>query len=364
VHLSRLTLFNFKNYAEAEFNFSGGANAFTGLNGSGKTNILDAIHYLCLCKSYFNSADTQAIRHGESFFSVSGAFELEDTVEEIVVVVKSGQKKSVKRNQKEYQRLGDHVGLLPVVMEAPVDQELITGGSEERRKLMDAIICQFDHQYLEHLVAYNRVLQQRNALLKQSARTGVSDANLWQVWDEQLAFYGRKVFESRKVFMEHFLPLFVSSYQYLTGERELAGIQYVSQLSEEPLENILTRNLQKDMVLQYTSAGVHRDDLVLSLNGYPVKRTGSQGQQKSVILALKLAQFHIIREAKGIKPLLLLDDIFDKLDLSRITRLMELVSRDTFGQLFLTDTSEEHVQDVFSRIGVPLQVFPCAHSSL
>lgn len=364
MHLNRLTLFNFKNYAEAEFSFGRGANAFTGLNGSGKTNILDAIHYLCLCKSYFNSADTHAIRHGESFFSISGAFDLDDTVEEVVVVVKAGQKKSVKRNQKEYQRLGDHVGLLPVVMEAPVDQELITGGSEERRKLMDAIICQYDHQYLEHLVSYNRVLQQRNALLKQSARSGMSDASLWQVWDEQLAFYGRKVFEFRKSFMEQFLPLFTSSYHYLTGEKEMAGIHYVSQLSEEPLENILTRNLQKDLVLQYTSAGIHKDDLVLTLNGHPVKRTGSQGQQKSVILALKLAQFHIIREAKGVKPLLLLDDIFDKLDLSRITRLMELVSKETFGQLFLTDTSEDHVRKVFEAIGVPLQIFPCAQPSL
>lgn len=360
MYLSRLTLFNFKNYTEAEFNFSAGANAFTGNNGSGKTNILDAIHYLCLCKSYFNASDTLSVKHGESFFSVSGAFDMEETTEEIVVLVKTGQKKSVKRNQKEYQRLGDHVGLLPVVMEAPVDQELIVGGSEERRKLMDAIICQYDHVYLDDLVAYNRVLQQRNALVKQSAKGGFSDPGLWQVWDEQLALYGHRVFDARTRFMEQFLPLFRSSYQYLTGENEVADISYSSQLADERLENILTRNLQKDLALQYTSSGIHRDDLVLTLNGHPVKRIGSQGQQKSVILALKLAQFHIISEAKGIKPILMLDDIFDKLDLHRITRMMELVSKETFGQLFLTDTSEEHVQKVFATIGVPLNTIPCS----
>lgn len=364
MHLDRLTLFNFKTYTEAEFNFSKGANALTGLNGSGKTNVLDAIHYLCLCKSYFNSADTHAIRHGASFFSISGSFEADNSTEEIVVVVKTGQKKSVKRNQKEYPRLGDHVGLLPVVMEAPVDQELITGGSEERRKLMDAIICQYDHRYLDDLVAYNRVLQQRNALLKQSAKSGHSDASLWQVWDEQLAHYGHRVYESRKAFIRAFLPLFVDSYQYLTGEREMAGIDYTSQLLSEPLERLLTRNLQKDLMLQFTSAGIHKDDLLFTLNSHPVKRIGSQGQQKSVILALKLAQFHMIRQARGIKPLLLLDDIFDKLDRARITRLMELVSKETFGQLFLTDTSEEHVSQVFETIGVPLHVFPCVNSSL
>lgn len=360
MHLSRLTLFNFKNYAEAEFNFIAGANAFTGNNGSGKTNILDAIHYLCLCKSYFTSTDTHSVKHGESFFSVSGSFDLGETTEEIVVLVKAGQKKSVKRNQKEYPRLGDHVGLLPVVMEAPVDQELIVGGSEERRKLMDAIICQYDHAYLDDLVAYNRVLQQRNALVKQSSKGGFADPGLWQVWDEQLALYGHRVFDARTRFMEHFLPLFTGSYQYLTGEKEIAAISYSSQLSEDRLENILTRNLQKDLALQYTSSGIHRDDLVLTLDGHPVKRIGSQGQQKSVILALKLAQFHIIREAKGIKPILMLDDIFDKLDLRRITRLMELVSKETFGQLFLTDTSEEHVQKVFATIGVSLNTIPCS----
>ena len=357
--LRRLNLFNFKNYEEAEFNFSDGANALTGLNGSGKTNVMDAIHYLCLCKSYFNAADSHSIRYNESFFSISGAFDLNGQQEEILVSVKAGQKKIVKRNQKEYPRLGDHIGLLPIVMEAPVDQELITGGSEERRKLMDSIICQYDHNYLDNLVTYNRVLLQRNALLKQAARGGYSDASLWQVWDEQLAHFGHKVHAARKDFLMQFVPLFTDSYKYLSGESEVADITYNSSLDKEPLDTILTKNLQKDLVLQYTSSGIHKDDLLLNLNGYPVKRTGSQGQQKSVILALKLAQFQIIKQSKGIKPLLLLDDIFDKLDLTRITRLMELVSKETFGQLFITDTQEEHVRKIFDSIGMPLTTFPC-----
>lgn len=358
--LKSLTLFNFKNYGEAELTFAEGVNAFTGNNGSGKTNILDAIYYLCLCKSYFNSSDTHSIRHGESFFSIKGAFELNEKEEEILVVVKSGQKKTIKRNQKEYPRLGDHIGLLPVVMEAPVDQELIIGGSEERRKLMDSIICQYDHNYLDDLIAYNRVLQQRNALLKQTARGAKTDPSMWQVWDEQLAGYGHKVFDARKEFVKNFLPIFRESYSYLTQEKESANIDYVSSLEKENMENLLSMSLQKDLALQYTSAGIHKDDLQFTLNDHPVKRVGSQGQQKSVILALKLAQFQIIKSACGLKPILLLDDIFDKLDLNRITRLMELVSKETFGQLFLTDTQEEHVKSVFETIGVPLKVFPCS----
>lgn len=357
--LKSLTLFNFKNYAEAELTFAEGVNAFTGDNGSGKTNILDAIHYLCLCKSYFNSSDTHAIRHQEAFFSIKGAFDLNGKEEEILVLVKGGQKKSVKRNQKEYPRLGDHIGLLPVVMEAPVDQELIIGGSEERRKLMDSIICQYDHGYLDDLIAYNRILQQRNALLKQTARGAYTDPSMWQVWNEQLAMYGHKVYDARKEFVKNFLPFFESSYAYLTQENEHAYIEYISSLENESMEDMLNKSLQKDLALQYTSTGVHKDDLLFTLNKYPVKRIGSQGQQKSVILALKLAQFQIIKSTCGLKPILLLDDIFDKLDIKRITRLMELVSKETFGQLFITDTQEEHVKSVFESIGVPLRVFPC-----
>lgn len=360
VILKSLQLFNFRNYADQAFSFRDGANALTGLNGVGKTNVLDAIHYLCLGKSYFHSGDSYAIHHGSTFFTLNGLFELEGLEEDIIVSVKSGQKKTIRRNGKEYSRLGDHIGLLPVVMVAPVDQELITGGSEERRRMMDAIICQYDHAYLEHLMAYNRMLQQRNAMLKQAARSRQNDHLLWEVWDEQLCGFAGLVHRGRIEFMQRFQPLFRQLYSKLTGEKELANIRYQSALERHTMEDLLAINRSRDLALEYTSAGIHKDDLHIELNNHPLRKVGSQGQQKSVLLALKLAQFKTIQDARTMKPLLLLDDIFDKLDLSRITRLMEMVSEDNFGQLFLTDTNDLHVRQVFRDIGVDLNVLPCS----
>jgi DNA replication and repair protein RecF len=359
MHLQRLSLFGFRNYEQGEFFFEPQANAITGSNGSGKTNILDAIHYLCLCKSYFQTSDSANIRHGGNFFTISGEFKSGDATEEIVVSVKPGQRKSVKRNLKEYPRLSEHIGLLPLVMVAPVDQELITGGSEERRKLIDAIICQFNHSYLDDLVAFNRALQQRNAFLKQIGKGGLADESLLQVWNDQLVIYGNKVHATRKEFCEGFSPLFNSYYNKLTGNAEQVGIRYISQLNESSLEELLAISFHRDRVLQYTTSGVHRDDLELNLNDHPVKRIGSQGQQKSFVVALKLAQFEFMYRASGVKPLLLLDDIFDKLDKERITRLMELVSRETFGQLLITDTSQKHISEIFEAIHVPLHHIRC-----
>jgi len=357
VFLRRLTLFNFKNYSEAEFTFSGGANALTGPNGSGKTNILDAIHYLCLCKSYFGTGDRLSVRHDAAFFSISGTFMMENTEEEILVHFRQGQKKSVKRNQKEYPRLGDHIGLLPLVTEAPVDQQIIHGGSEERRRFMDPIICQYDHQYLDALMNYNRVLQQSNAFLKK-ANQGNADVAMREVWDEQLSSLGMIIHEARRRFIASFTGIFARYYDYLSGEKEVAEVTYTSQLDHKTMQQVLGENLHKDSLMQFTTAGVHRDDLQLLMDGHPVRKLGSQGQQKCVVLALKLAQFQMIRDARGIKPILMLDDIYDKLDAFRITRLMELVSQDTFGQIFLTDTNEEHVSGIFKRLDIPLQVFP------
>lgn len=361
MYLSRLALFNFKNYSEAEFDFSPGANALTGANGSGKTNILDAIHYLCLCKSYFHSTDSLNIRHDSAFFSIAGKFHLGEGEggDDVFVGMKAGQKKIVKRNQKEYNRFSEHIGLLPVVMVAPIDQELITGPGDERRKLMDNIISQYDHLYLENLVNYNKVLQQRNALLKQSGKGAYVEASMWQIWDEQLAVYGTRIHEARKEFIARFVPVFNRYYAYLTDDSEQVNFGYESKLHVEPLISLLQKAHSRDLMLQYTSVGVHRDDLELLLNNYPVKKIGSQGQQKSFVLAVKLAQFELIKESSGVKPFLLLDDIFDKLDIHRITRLMELVSNDTFGQLFITDTAEEHIRGVFERINVELKVFNC-----
>ncbi|MFM7016907.1 MAG: DNA replication/repair protein RecF [Bacteroidota bacterium] len=366
MYLKRLTIFSFKNYKEAEFEFEPGANALTGPNGSGKTNVLDAVHYLGLCKSYFHSTDSINMMHGSNFFSLGGKFFLKDNdfADEVFVGMKSGSKKVVKRNHKEYQKLSEHIGLLPVVMVAPVDQILITGSGEERRRLMDSIISQYNHLYLELLVNYNRILQQRNSLLKNTPRGQMPDDALLQIINEQLANSGEQIFHIRQDFIQKLIPVFNKYYSFLTDDMEQVSLEYISKLSEQPLLDLLQSAIQKDLALQYTSVGVHRDDLELLLNNYPVRKIGSQGQQKSFVLAIKLAQFELISEYSGIKPLLLLDDIFDKLDVHRITRLMELVSNETFGQIFITDTTDTHIRDVFEKINVPLKIFNCAKPDL
>ena len=366
MYLKRLTIFSFKNYKEAEFEFDQGANALTGPNGSGKTNILDAIHYLGLCKSYFHSTDSINIMHGSNYFSIGGKFFLKDNdfADEVFIGMKSGSKKVVKRNHKEYQKLSEHIGLLPVVMVAPVDQVLITGSGEERRKLMDSIISQYNHHYLDLLVSYNRILQQRNSLLKNTPRGMMPDESLLQIIDEQLSNAGTQIFTLRKEFIERFIPIFNKYYSFLTDDKERVDLQYESKLFEQPLSELLKGSIYKDLALQYTSVGIHRDDLELLLNNHSVRKIGSQGQQKSFVLAIKLAQFELISEYSGVKPLLLLDDIFDKLDVHRITRLMELVSNETFGQIFITDTTDTHIREIFEKINVPLKIFNCSKPNL
>ncbi|MFM9007355.1 MAG: DNA replication/repair protein RecF [Bacteroidota bacterium] len=357
MQLDRLTLFQFRNYAQAEFQFGPGVNALVGPNGSGKTNVLDAIHYLCLCKSYFGGGDSHAMQHGEQFFSVSGAFLRDGKSDEVLVSVKTGQKKTIRFNQKDVPRLRDHIGRLPLVMEAPVDQELVTGGSEERRRMMDSIICQMDQNYLDDLMAYNKVLMQRNALLKQVASGSHADASLWQIWDEQLVMFAKRVFQAREAFVLRFAAVFAEAYAFISGKAEEVGLQYKSSLREEDFSVQLEKNMQRDLSLQYTGSGTHKDDLVFSLNQLPLRRVGSQGQQKTFVLALKLAQFRLMSESLKATPILLLDDIFDKLDPQRVERLMHWVSAREFGQIFLTDTQERHVAEVFGQTGTPFRVF-------
>lgn len=360
MQLDRLTLFQFRNYAQAEFQFGPGVNALVGPNGSGKTNVLDAIHYLCLCKSYFGGGDAHAMRHGDQFFSVAGTFLREGKSDEVLVSVKTGQKKTIRFNQKDVPRLRDHIGKLPLVMEAPVDQELVIGGSEERRRMMDSIICQMDQAYLDDLMAYNKVLMQRNALLKQVALGSHADASLWQIWDEQLVMYALRVFQAREAFISRFAPVFSDAYAFISGGAEEVGLYYKSSLRDEDFSNQLEKNMQRDLSLQYTGAGTHKDDLVFSLNHLPLRRVGSQGQQKTFVLALKLAQFRLMSESLEATPILLLDDIFDKLDPQRVERLLQWVSAREFGQIFLTDTQERHVSEVFGHTGTPFRVFETA----
>jgi DNA replication and repair protein RecF len=357
MYLQQLSVINFKNYAEAGLIFSDGVNVFTGNNGAGKTNLLDAIHYLSLCKSYFNPIDGQQIKHGADFFIITGNFNKNGSIEAIACSVKRNQKKQFKRNKKDYQRLADHIGLFPLVMVSPYDISIIIEGSEERRKFIDNVISQTDNRYLDELISYNKVLINRNVLLKQIADTGRYDPNLMEVYDEQLTASGNKIFEKRKAFMESFAGIFDTHYRYLSDNAEQVELSYESQLMTGDFASLLKKNMEKDRVLERTSAGVHKDDLLFTIHGLPMKKFGSQGQQKSFLIALKLAQYSFLYRQKGFKPILLLDDIFDKLDEQRVTKLMHMISNHDFGQVFITDTSVNRVKTIFNDIGVDIKLF-------
>jgi DNA replication and repair protein RecF len=357
MYLQQLSVINFRNYAEAQLAFSEGVNAFTGNNGAGKTNLLDAIHYLSLCKSYFNAIDSQQIKQGADFFIINGTFDRNEANETVACSVKRNQKKIFKRNKKDYQRLADHIGLFPLVMVSPYDVSIIMEGSEERRKFVDNVISQTDNPYLDELIAYNKVLANRNALLKSIADTGRFDPGLLEVLDEQLVASGTRIFQKRQAFMQNFTPVFNRYYSFLTEDAEQVELVYESQLLEHNFAALLTRTTEKDRILERTTAGIHRDDLDFRVHQMPLKKFGSQGQQKSFLIALKLAQYSYLQQQKGFKPLLLLDDIFDKLDERRITKLMQMVSQHEFGQVFITDTSAARVTQIFNQINVPLKLF-------
>jgi DNA replication and repair protein RecF len=355
--LKNLTLLNFKNYNAADLSFSKTVNAFVGNNGAGKTNLLDAIHYLCLCKSYFNPIDSQQIKTGEELFLVQGDFDRDDKKEKISCGLKRNHKKSFKRNKKEYDKLADHIGLFPVVMISPYDINLIMDGSEERRKFIDNVISQTDSKYLDELIIYNKHLLNRNALLKQVAVTRTLDVALLQILDEQLIHSGNVIFEKRKQFLLDFIPLFDKHYRFLTNEAEQVSLTYQSQLNEQSFENLLKQSIEKDRVLERTTTGIHKDELQFEIAGMPMKKFGSQGQQKSFLIALKLAQYSYLQKFKNFKPLLLLDDIFDKLDNHRVHKLMEMVSHHDFGQIFITDANKSRVEAVFNEIAVEIELF-------
>jgi len=357
MYLQQLSVINFKNYTQAELTFSDGVNALLGNNGAGKTNLLDAIHYLSLCKSYFNPIDSQQIKQGADFFIITGTFERKNQTEAIACSVKRNQKKQFKRNKKDYQRLADHIGLLPLVMVSPYDISIIIEGSEERRKFIDNVISQTDNQYLDELIGYNKVLMNRNALLKQIADTGKYDPTLMEILDEQLINLGERIFNKRKTFMEVFTGIFNQYYVFLSDNAEQVELSYESQLLTDDFAVLLKKNIEKDRLLERTTVGIHRDDLQFVIHGMPMKKFGSQGQQKSFLIALKLAQYRFLTQEKGFKPLLLLDDIFDKLDDHRVTKLMQMVSDNNFGQVFITDTSTNRVKNIFENIGVKVKLF-------
>lgn len=350
--LQSLSLVNFRNHAEANFQLVEGVNCIVGKNGAGKTNVLDAVHYLSMCRSYLNPIDKQNVRFDQPFFVIQGDWVKNDVNYALYCGVKVGAKKIFKKNKKEYDRLADHIGQFPVVMISPYDADLISEGSDVRRRWMDGIIAQFDKSYLEDLQRYNKVIDQRNALLKQQYENGFFHREPFEIWDAQLIRYGSAIYEKRTQFIEAFIPLFQKYYQWISNQAETVSMVYESRLSELPFETLLLEAFPKCSRAHYTTVGIHKDDLNFQINGQPIKKFGSQGQQKSFLIAMRLAQFDWLKARLNVSPILLLDDIFDKLDNFRVAQLMSLVSKNTFGQVLVTDTDEIRVEGVFQAIGV------------
>lgn len=343
--IERLSILNYKNIEQVEIMPSPKVNCFLGSNGMGKTNLLDAIYYLSFCRSYSNASDTQNIRHDADFAVMQGWYNLGNKTEEFFCSLRRRQKKQFKRNKKEYERFSDHIGLLPLIMVSPSDTDLIVGSSEERRKFMDIFLSQFDKEYLHSLIRYNKALMQRNALLKLE---GHIDESLLDLWDEQLANDGKVVYERRKEFIEKFIPTFQKIYDFICSSNEKVELEYKSHFAEGNFLHLLKERRRRDKALGHTSAGIHRDDLEMMMDGYSIRRVGSQGQNKTYVVALKLAQFDFLRQATSTTPILLLDDIFDKLDASRVEQIIKLVLEKDFGQIFVTDTNRQHLDDILS----------------
>ena len=346
MYLKKINLFNYKNFAEATFEFDTKINCFVGKNGIGKTNVLDAIYHLSYGKSYFNPLAIQNIKHGEEFFVIDGEFEKKERNEQIVCSLKKGQKKILKRNGKQYEKFSEHIGFIPLVIISPADRDLIVDGSETRRKFIDSVISQSDVNYLQNLIKYQKVLNQRNALLKYFALNHVFENDTLSIYNEQLHELGQSIFEKRKQFLEDFIPIFNIHHHAITGSEETVQLVYESQLFEEDLLTLLQKNINKDRVLHYTTVGIHKDDLSFEIDNFPIKKFGSQGQQKSFLIALKLAQFEFIKKQSGEKPILLFDDIFDKLDETRVEKIIKMVNEETFGQLFISDTHPERTENI------------------
>lgn len=355
--LKEIKLRNFKNFSDFECEFLPKINAFVGQNGVGKTNMLDAVHYLALTKSYLNLSDVQNIKFGTDFFSVEGTLQREQLQDVIFCGVQKDKPKIMRKNAKAYERISDHIGLIPLVMISPYDIDLIKEGSDVRRKFIDNIISQSNKEYLQSLMRYNRVLAQRNSLLKFFYQNSTFDSVSLTIYDEELINLGNYVFAERRKLMEEFIPIFQDYYREISHANEAVDIVYQSQLNENTLDDLLKTNLAKDRAAQYSTQGIHKDDLELRILNYPIKKFGSQGQQKSYLIALKLAQLEMIRKSSGQMPLLLLDDIFDKLDETRVEQLIKLVNEDRFGQIFISDTHPERTETVIRKINAESKIF-------
>ncbi len=364
MYLKKLSLTNFKNYDQAELEFAPGINCFVGNNGVGKTNILDSIHYLSLTKSFFNNIDSVSIRHGEEYFLIQGLFQRESKEDNIFCSFHRQKQKVLKRNGKEYQRLSDHVGRYPVVMISPADNALISEGSEERRKFMNKIISQYNAEYLDAVLSYNKALQQRNKLLRDFKASAGFDEETLSIWDSQLSKYGRFAHSERCILIKELVPVFQEYYSLVSNEKEKVKLRYRSDFTEGNFDEILKNALSKDRQVEYTTVGLHKDDLIFEMNGHSVKSLGSQGQQKSYLVALKLAKFEYIKRKAVFPPILLLDDIFDKFDAERVAQIIRLVGNHRFGQIFITDTHQERLHDILHSLDIEYKLFRIGKSGI
>lgn len=356
--LEKIALLNYKNFEAASFDFDPKINCFVGHNGVGKTNVLDAIYHLSFGKSYFNPITSQNMKHGTDFFVVDGLYEKSDRPEKVIVSAKKGQKKIIKRNGKAYDKFSEHIGFLPLVIISPADRDLIIEGSDTRRKFIDGVISQGDSNYLHTLIKYNKVLAQRNSLLKYFAANNTFSTDTLDIYNEQLNEFGTLIYGKRAAFLEDFLPIFLERYQSISSGNETIGLTYESQLAENDLLSLLQQHITKDKITQYTNFGIHKDDLVFEIDGHPIKKFGSQGQQKSYLIALKLAQFDFIKKQNNVTPILLLDDIFDKLDEQRVEHIITLVDNENFGQLFISDTHADRTEKVIKKVHQTYKMFP------
>lgn len=346
MQLTKLQLINYKYFEDISIELDPSVNCLVGNNGVGKTTILDSIYHLAFGKSYFNPISRQNIRHGADFFMIDGNFTKDGKQDNITVSFKKNEKKIIKRNNKAYDRLSDHIGKIGLVIISPTDQDLIKEGSEVRRKFMDGVISQNDQNYLKWLMDYQKVLSQRNALLKYFAANNTFQSDTLKVYDEQMVDLGTGIFDKRKAFIQEYAPLLTDRYRMISGDNEEVSIEYSSQLEKTDLSELLKYRQQKDLQLQYSSAGIHKDDLQMNIGGYPMKKYGSQGQQKSYLIALKFAQYDLMLKQRRSKPILLLDDVFDKLDQERVSQLIRMIAADKMGQLFISDTDPERTATV------------------
>ena len=354
MHLKQLSILNYKNIEQVETTFSPKINCFVGNNGMGKTNLLDAIYFLSFCKSHTGAFDHQIVRHGSEFMMVQGFYESNDKPREFYCGLKRGNRKVFKHDKKEYDRLSEHIGEIPLVMISPSDFVLITGGSEERRRFADMIVSQYDREYLSSLIAYNKALAQRNALLKNHR---IPDSTLIELWEEQMVAYGADIYHKRKDMIARLSTVFEAYYASVSESAERASLSYESQLEQADFAGQLRSTRQRDSILGFSSVGIHKDDLKMMLDDYPLKKIASQGQSKTFLISLKLAQYSFLREHHGSKPILLLDDVFDKLDSLRVERIIQLVSGENFGQIFMSDTNRNHINEILQAFKGAFNIF-------